>query len=123
MASREAVELRSLSYISPTKTEANSDDVDTIVGSNELTVEKDANPQTLLRNELENFAEGQARRIALHVENGANVRHRYGDGTAGDELTTLHVLFDAFSKSSEGDETKRRSCVECESLAYSTNAV
>ena len=123
MASKEAVELRSLSYISRTKTEANSDDFDTTVGANESAVEKDTDPQTLLRNELENFAEGQARRIALHVENGANVKHRYGDGTAGDEVTTLHVLFDAFSKSSEDDETKRRSCVECESLAYSMHAV
>ena len=120
MASKDAVELRSLSYVSPT-TEANPDVADATVGANKSTVDKDTDPQTLLRNELENFAEGQGRRIALHVDSGANVKQRYDDGTVGVKLTVLHVLFDAFSKSSEDDETKRRSCAECESPAYSSS--
>ena len=79
------------------------------------------NKQTsLLYDELQNFAEGQANRIAALVKNGANPKHRYDDDDNGrNALTTLHVLFDAFAESEEDDETKQRSCVECKNRARS----
>ena len=102
MASDEAMEFASLSSGSSTS------DVDETTEKDE-----DVDPQTsLLYDELQNFAEGQANRIAALVVNGANPKHRY-DG----ERTTLHVLFDAFAKSK--DKTKQRSCVECKNRARS----
>ena len=82
---------------------------DPISRANTPTVDEDTNPQTFLFNELKNFTEGQANRIALHVGNGANVDY-YEDSRG---RTPLHVLFDAFSASDVDDETKKRSCVEC----------
>ena len=104
MSDEETIELDDLSDV----------DEDSDVGSDPIantpTVDEDTNPQTLLFNELKNFAEGQANRIALHVRNGANVDYLYEDSGG---RTPLRVLFDAFSASDVDDETKKRSCVEC----------
>ena len=124
MASDDAIELGSLSNASSTSEETSdvddAPDKPSTTFTNPTALTKGADPQTSLRNELRNFAEGQAKRIVARVDSGANPKHLYDDEGGGREKqTTLHVLLDAFAESDEDDETKQRSCAECKNPARS----
>ena len=120
MTSNETIELGRFSNGSSLpEADSDVDEKPSTAFKNPSAVDKSADPQTSLRNELRNFAEGQADRIAMWVDSGANPKHLYKEGARQIHLTTLHILFDAFSNSDEDDETKQRSCVECKNSARS----
>ena len=98
--------------------EENSDDPT----AEQFADDEDSDPQTLLLSELKNFAKGQAQRIERHIKNGANPNYLYDDESAKrKKLTSLHVLFDAYSRLDENDETQQQFCLECKTPFYLTS--
>eukprot|EP00118_Oscarella_pearsei_P023161 m.273528 g.273528 ORF g.273528 m.273528 type:complete len:542 (+) comp40578_c0_seq7:67-1692(+) len=78
--------------------------------------------QALLASELQQLVQGQAERVAEHIQKGADVNHRYcppGDSEAGDSidgldlqgLTPFDILLMSFKKESNGRDS-RAVCLE-----------